>query len=64
MISPNTITIDAVLLKLIAALDEFKGRWELLGRLTPVVLQSLRRVATIESVGSSARIEALGSLTT
>jgi Fic family protein len=57
MITPNTITIDATLLKLIAELDEFKGRWELLGKLAPDVLQSLRRVATIESVGSSTRIE-------
>lgn len=57
MINPNAITIDAALLKLIAELDEFKGRWELLGKLAPDVLQSLRRVATIESVGSSTRIE-------
>ncbi len=57
MITPNTITIDTALLKLIAELDEFKGRWELLGRLAPDVLQLLRRVATIESVGSSTRIE-------
>lgn len=53
----TTITIDAYLLNLIAELDEFKGRWELLGRLAPEKLQSLRRVATIESVGSSTRIE-------
>jgi Fic family protein len=57
MIIPSKITIDAVLLKLIAELDEFKGRWELLGKLAPDVLLSLRRVATIESVGSSTRIE-------
>lgn len=57
MINLSAITIDASLLKLIAELDEFKGRWELLGRLAPDVLQSLRRVATIESVGSSTRIE-------
>lgn len=57
MINPKIITIDAALLNLIAELDEFKGRWELLGRLAPDVLQSLRRVATIESVGSSTRIE-------
>jgi len=57
MINLNNITIDAALLKLIAELDEFKGRCELLGRLAPDVLQSLRRVATVESVGSSTRIE-------
>lgn len=57
MIRQETITIDATVLNLVAELDEFKGRWELLGKLAPDVLQSLRRVATIESVGSSTRIE-------
>lgn len=57
MPNPNTITIDAALLNLIAELDEFKGRWEALGKLAPDVLLSLRRMATIESVGSSTRIE-------
>ena len=57
MIRGTTITIDAYVLNLIAELDEFKGRWEMLGRLAPDKLQSLRRVATIESVGSSTRIE-------
>jgi hypothetical protein len=41
----------------VAELDEFKGRWQALGRLTPDRLSALRRVATIESVGSSTRIE-------
>jgi Fic family protein len=57
MIRGTAITIDAQVLNLIAELDEFKGRWELLGRLAPDKLHSLRRVATIESVGSSTRIE-------
>jgi Fic family protein len=57
MIHNHAVTIDAQILKLIAELDEFKGRWEALGRLAPEKLSSLRRVATIESVGSSTRIE-------
>ncbi len=57
MISARSITIDAQVLTLIAEIDEFKGRWEALGRLAPEKLSSLRRVATIESVGSSTRIE-------
>lgn len=57
MIKLETITIDAAVLNLIAELDEFKGRWDMLGRLAPDTLQSLRKVATIESVGSSTRIE-------
>ncbi|MCA9440228.1 MAG: Fic family protein [Candidatus Omnitrophica bacterium] len=44
-------------LKLIAEIDEFKGRWEALGRFSPEHLQGLRHVATIESIGSSTRIE-------
>lgn len=57
MVKLDTITIDATVLNFIAELDEFKGRWEMLGRLAPDTLQLLRRVATIESVGSSTRIE-------
>ena len=57
MINQDAITIDGTVLNLIAELDEFKGRWELLGKLAPDILQSLRRVATIESIGSSTRIE-------
>lgn len=57
MIRTSSITITAQILNLIAELDEFKGRWDLLGRLAPDRLTSLKRVATIESVGSSTRIE-------
>jgi Fic family protein len=43
--------------RLIGRLDEFKGRWKALGDLAPERLGALRRIATIESVGSSTRIE-------
>ena len=49
--------ITPEILKLIAEIDEFKGRWEALGNLAPERLSALRRIATIESVGSSTRIE-------
>jgi len=45
------------IVKLVAEIDEFKGRWEALRALAPDRLSALRRVATIESVGSSTRIE-------
>ncbi|MDB4657406.1 hypothetical protein OAE61_03630 [Verrucomicrobiales bacterium] len=45
------------ILTLIAAIDEFKGEWRALGDLGPETLNSLRRIATIESAGSSTRIE-------
>ncbi len=45
------------MLLLISAVDEFKGEWSVLGALGPEKLQSLRRIATIGSAGSSTRIE-------
>jgi len=57
MFTLTTISIDADILALIAKIDEFKGAWRALGRLAPERLFSLRRVATIESIGSSTRIE-------
>ncbi len=44
-------------LNLISEIDEFKGKWQALGNLAPDRLALLKRVATIESVGSSTRIE-------
>ncbi|MEY5019849.1 MAG: hypothetical protein RLZ22_937, partial [Verrucomicrobiota bacterium] len=44
-------------LRLIASIDEFKGEWRVVERIEPERLTSLRRVATIESIGSSTRIE-------
>jgi len=51
------VSITPELLRTIAGIDEFKGRWEALGNLAPERLSALRRIATIESVGSSTRIE-------
>lgn len=53
----KTLTITPEILALISEIDEFKGAWRALGTLAPERLQALRRVATIESVGSSTRIE-------
>ncbi|WP_292469160.1 hypothetical protein [Mesorhizobium sp.] len=38
-------------------IDEFKGAWRALGTLAPERLSALRRVATIENIGASTRIE-------
>ena len=51
------ITVGQDVLQLIAEIDEFKGQWQALKSLSPERLQQLRHVATIESVGSSTRIE-------
>src|SRR3990172_7515438 len=57
MIRSDTIHITPEILTLIARIDEFKGAWRALGTLAPDRLSALRRVATIESIGSSTRIE-------
>ena len=57
MINSETINITPEFLGLIAEIDEFKGAWKALGRLAPERLSALRRVAPIESIGSSTRIE-------
>jgi Fic family protein len=45
------------ILRLVAELDEFKGMWRLLSNISPERLAALKHVATIESIGSSTRIE-------
>jgi Fic family protein len=57
MIRSSAIQITPEILNLIARIDEFKGAWRALGTLAPDRLSALRRVATIESIGSSTRIE-------
>lgn len=57
MIRSDAIQITPEILALIAGIDEFKGAWRALGTLAPDRLSALRRVATIESIGSSTRIE-------
>ena len=57
VIRTEGIEITPAILKLIAEIDEFKGAWTAIGRISPERLIALRRVATIESIGSSTRIE-------
>lgn len=57
MIRSDTLQITPEVLSLIARIEEFKGAWRALGTLAPDRLSALRRVATIESIGSSTRIE-------
>lgn len=57
MLDLSKITITPEMLSIISEIDEFKGTWKLLGRLAPDRLQALKKVATIESIGSSTRIE-------
>jgi len=53
----SKVIITPEILSLIGEIDQFKGAWQLLGTLAPERLQALRKIATIESIGSSTRIE-------
>lgn len=57
MVKESDIKIPNQMLTIISELDEFKGSWKLLGQMMPERLKTLKKVATIESVGSSNRIE-------
>ena len=53
----TSLKISPEMLRLIGEVDEFKGSWRTLTTLAPERLAVLKRVATIESIGSSTRIE-------
>lgn len=57
MRAPKIDLLTKEITNLIGELDEFKGRWAATQALAPDRLAALRQVATIESVGSSTRIE-------
>ncbi len=57
LLNTDTFRITPEILGVIARIDEFKGAWRALGTLAPERLEALKRVATIESIGSSTRIE-------
>jgi Fic family protein len=57
MIKNIDALISLEVVRLIAELDEFKGSWKALRTIAPDRLAALRHVATIESIGSSTRIE-------
>ncbi len=47
------LKISPEMLRMIAEIDEFKGSWRMMTTLAPERLVVLKRVATIESIGSS-----------
>ncbi len=52
-----SVKISPEILRLVTGIDEFKGAWRAFRNIAPDRLSLLRKVATIESVGSSTRIE-------
>lgn len=57
MFDIEKILITPEMLGMIAEIDEFKGAWRLMGKIAPERLSALRKIATVESIGSSTRIE-------
>lgn len=45
------------ILNLVAKIDLYKGKWNIIERQENIYLKELRKIATIESIGSSTRIE-------
>ena len=57
MINVSRINISVQMLKLISEIDEFKGSWNAKNLVDHEHLKVLKKVSTIESIGSSNRIE-------
>ncbi len=52
-----TLKTNNLILKKISFIDTFKGKWDIIENKENRYLKELRKIATIESVGSSTRIE-------
>ena len=57
MINVSRINISVQMLKLISEIDEFKGCWNAKNLVNHEHLKVLKKISTIESIGSSNRIE-------
>ena len=62
MVKVDSLVLTRQIVNLMTEIDEFKGAWLALGNIAPDRLLQLQKVATIESIASSTRIE--GSLLT
>ena len=49
--------INQRVMQLVAAIDEYRGKWNVVEKRENRYLKELRKIATIESIGSSTRIE-------
>ncbi len=56
-LNDSSFVFDSEIVSLLLEIEEFKGSWKAYGNLAPERLRELQRIATIESVGSSTRIE-------
>lgn len=51
------VVFDREIVSLLLEIEEFKGSWKAYGNLAPARLREWQRIAAIESIGSSTRIE-------
>lgn len=58
VLNSYSFVFDREIVKLLLEIEEFKGSWKAYGNLAPERLIELKRIATIESIGSSTRIKA------
>ena len=56
-LTDSTVVFDRQTILHLLEIEEFKGSWKAYGNLAPDRLTELQRIATIESIGSSTRIE-------
>lgn len=56
-LNEKDVIFDQEIVALLMEIEEFKGGWKAYGNLAPERLTELQRIATIESIGSSTRIE-------
>ncbi len=56
-LNEKTFRFDNEIVRMLLEIEEFKGGWKAYGNLAPERLTELQRIATIESIGSSTRIE-------
>lgn len=56
-LNEKSFVFDTEIVSLLMEIEEFKGGWKAYGNLAPERLTELQRIATIESIGSSTRIE-------
>lgn len=57
MINTKFLKITPEMVAILSEIDEFKTRWRFVGNLSPQRLGSLKKVASVESIASSNRIE-------
>lgn len=57
MIDVSKIVITPEILKFISELDSFKSSWQFIAKISLERLSALKKIASIESIGSSTRIE-------